>query len=300
VRGNATQIYQVLLNLCVNARDAMPDGGHLTLRAENVMLDEQYASRHPEARPGPFVRIAVSDTGTGIPESVRDRIFDPFFSTKEPDAGTGLGLTTVLGIVKEHSGFINFVSHSGKGTTFEIHLPATPDAEALVETEQAMVVAPPGQGELVLVVDDEKAIRNTTERTLRQHHYQVLLANDGVDAIAQFTSHQDAVKAVVTDLFMPLMDGTALCRTLRRMSPTLPIIVSTGAEIGPGPKEHLSQLAELGVKTVMHKPHSGEELLKALFHVLHEAETPAGPLHELGLEHNRASDPGEPDGGPRG
>jgi len=275
VRGNATQIHQILLNLCINARDAMPNGGRLILRAYNVVLDEHYVSMYPEAKLGPFVRILVTDTGTGIPDSVRDRIFDPFFSTKGMDAGTGLGLTTVLGIVKEHNGFITFVSHPGKGTTFEIHLPATPDAEALVETEQARALAPPGQGELVLVVDDEPAIRGAAERTLKRHHYEVILANDGIDAVAQFTSHRDTVRAVVTDLSMPLMDGTTLCRTLRRLNPTLPIIVSTGAAVGPGPGELLSRLADLGITTVLQKPHSGEELLKALFHVLHEVGSPA-------------------------
>ena len=292
VRGNATQIHQILMNLCINARDAMPNGGQLILRAHNVMLDEHYVSMYPEAKLGPFVRILVTDTGTGIPDSVRDRIFDPFFSTKEVDAGTGLGLTTVLGIVKEHNGFITFVSHPGKGTTFEIHLPATPDAEALVETQQARALAPSGQGELVLVVDDEPAIRGAAERTLKRHHYEVILANDGIDAVAQFTSQRDTVMAVVTDLFMPWMDGTTLCRTLRRLNPTLPIIVSTGAAVGPGPGELLSRLADLGITTVLQKPHSGEELLKALFHVLHEAGAQPASTGELGLERNRVSDRG--------
>jgi PAS domain S-box-containing protein len=270
VVADATQIYQVLLNLCVNARDAMPHGGHLKLSASNVMLDESYVSMSPEASAGPHVLIEVADTGTGIPDAVRERMFDPFFTTKNADKGTGLGLTTVLGIVKDHHGFIILKTQVGEGTTFHVYLPAKPKEQAIADAAQNHAAIPDGTNQLVLVVDDESAIREVMERTLRRHGYQVLLAAEGIEALQRFTQAKGAVAAVVADLMMPLMDGLTLCRTLRRLSPTTPIILSSGASCGDRAEEITRAIAEQEIKYLLHKPYTNEDLLKMLHEVLHE------------------------------
>jgi two-component system, cell cycle sensor histidine kinase and response regulator CckA len=275
VLADATQLHQVLLNLCVNARDAMPSGGKLTLRADNVTLDEHYVAMHKEAVPGPFVRIRVEDTGTGIPDAVRARIFESFFTTKGEDLGTGLGLTTVLGIVRDHKGFITFTTVPGQGTTFEIHLPAVLEAQTLAETAPAPEAIPRGHGELVLVVDDEPAIQDTTRRTLERYGYAVLQAHDGIEALAQFSAHPAEIRAVVTDFIMPLMDGVTLCRTLRVLAPRTPLLVSSGGLFGTPGGEALRAFEELGIGHILHKPHNAEVLLQALSEVLLPSQTPA-------------------------
>ena len=268
VQANATQLHQVLLNLCVNARDAMsPGGGILLLRARNVLLDEHYVSMKPEARVGPYVHLQVSDTGCGIPDAIRSRIFEAFFSTKDVDKGTGLGLTTCLGIVKEHGGFIGVTSVVGQGTTFDIHLPAQPEQKQEPGSEPCGHLAPRGHHELVLLVDDEPAILKAVQRTLTRHGYQVICAGDGVEGMAQFTSHSSTVRVVVTDLMMPLMDGTMLCRLLQRLSPTTPVIVTTGALADEEGQALRTQLARLGIQGILEKPHTGEALLR----MVHEA-----------------------------
>jgi PAS domain S-box-containing protein len=264
VKSNATQIHQVLLNLCVNARDAMPTGGRLTLRAENVVVDEHYASMHTEASAGPYVRIQVADTGTGISEAVRERIYDPFFTTKGPEIGTGLGLTTVLGIVKNHQGFMTFTSEPGKGTVFEVSLPAVPNAETPQAADLAAPSARRGHGEMVLVVDDESAVRQAVERTLLRYGYQPLLAEDGVDALAKFSAHKEEIRAVLTDLMMPVMDGAMLCRALRKLSPKTPLIVSTGMMLGEAAQSMMKSVEALEIKHLLPKPHTAEVLVKTL------------------------------------
>ena len=281
VLGNATQLHQVLLNLCVNARDAMPSGGTLTLRAENVMLDENYVSMLEGVSAGPFVRIQVQDTGTGIPESAREHIFDSFFTTKSHEQGTGLGLTTVLGIVKNHHGWTTFTTAEGKGTTFEIHLPATPETLPCAQSNQASGATPRGHGELILLVDDEPPVHAASRRTLERHGYAVLLAPDGIEALAQFTSRQADIKAVVTDFMMPHMDGVTLARTLRRLSPQTPIIVSSGGLLSRDAADSLQAFKALGIRDILHKPHGAEVLLRALDDALHSA-TPALPQGATG------------------
>jgi CheY-like chemotaxis protein len=219
------------------------------------------------------VRLQVTDTGTGIPDAARDRIFESFFTTKGEDQGTGLGLTTVQGIVRDHKGFITFTTAPGKGTTFVAHLPAVPEAQALAETAQSRAAIPRGQGEMVLVVDDEPAICETTRRTLEHHGYAVLQAHDGIEALAQCSAHQGAVRTVVTDFMMPLMDGVTLCRTLRVLSPQTPIIVSSGGLFGKPGEDALRTFEELGVRHILHKPHTAEVLLRALGEVLSPTRT---------------------------
>ena len=187
ITADATMLHQVFMNLCVNARDAMPDGGTLSIVAENSNIDENYARIHIDAQVGAYVLVTIADTGIGIPPELVDRIFDPFFTTKEIGKGTGLGLSTVIGIIKSHHGFIDVYSELGNGTRFKIYLPATDASEAIITND-----APPllGQGELILVVDDEVAIREITKATLETHGYQTLIASDGIEAIALYAEHK--------------------------------------------------------------------------------------------------------------
>ncbi|HLO89089.1 MAG TPA: ATP-binding protein, partial [Nostocaceae cyanobacterium] len=202
--GDATQLHQVLMNLCVNARDAMPHGGTLKITAENLLVDENYARMHLDAKVNAYIVITVSDTGVGIKPKIIDRIFEPFFTTKELGKGTGLGLSTVLGIIKSHGGFINVYSEEGKGSQFKVYLPAKDTTEIREEPESKL---PQGNGELILVVDDEAAILEITKASLERHNYQVITACDGIEAIALYVKHREQIALVLTDIVMPSMDG---------------------------------------------------------------------------------------------
>ena len=271
----------MLLNLCVNARDAMPEGGRLILRAENVMLDEQFVSMLRGASPGPHVRLEVQDTGTGIPEEHQSRIFESFFTTKGEEQGTGLGLTTVRGIVKEHKGFISFATAPGKGTTFTAYLPAVSETPSASPPPQVEGAVPEGRCELILVVDDEPALRETICRTLKRHGYVAVAACDGIDGLAKFAAQQSEIRTVITDSMMPLMDGVTLCRALRALSPGTPVLVSSGGLLGKAGGAALQAFEELGVRHILHKPHTARALLAALAEALGTAETgppaPAAP-----------------------
>ena len=269
VIADATQLHQVLLNLCVNARDAMPDGGTLRLSAANLDLDASYASMiHEATTPGPHVLIEVSDTGSGIPPEIIERIFDPFFTTKEVGKGTGLGLSTVHGIVKSHGGFIHVDTQPGKGTTFQVWLPAAPDHEA-APTDASHLTVPEGHGELVLVVDDEEAVRGAAQTVLEIHGYRVLQAADGTEALAVFAQNSASIAIVLTDLMMPLMDGMALIQALRTMQPAMPIIASTGL----GGKARMAGLKAMQVEAVLSKPYRADALLRTIHEALHPAAT---------------------------
>jgi PAS domain S-box-containing protein len=270
VRGDATQLHQVLLNLCVNARDAMHDGGTLSITAENVQFDTNYAAMHPDAKPGPYVMLRVSDTGTGIAPDIVDKIFDPFFTTKETGNGTGLGLSTVMGIVKSHGGFVTLHSTVGQGSEFLVHLPALPrDTAALDEPNGA--AAPKGNGELILLVDDEENIRGVLRETLVRHNYRVETARDGAEASAVFARNATDVKLVITDLDMPFLDGVNLVRVLRRLNPTVKVIVSSGLGESKAAQERIAELKELGVKSILAKPYTAEKILTAVHRLLTSA-----------------------------
>ena len=271
VRGDPTQLHQVIMNLCVNARDAMPHGGDLTLALADCEVGAAMARTNNGAKPGPHVLLQVSDTGTGIPADYVDKIFDPFFTTKEIGQGTGLGLSTVLGIVNGHGGFIQLETAAGRGTQFRVYLPACAQLE---QTEPAAppTAGPRGQGELVLLVDDERVVRQATRTMLERHGYRVLEARDGEDALERFEQHAGEVAVAVVDLLMPHMDGVELTRQLRDRLEPPPIVAMTG--VGNSPK--VTQVKELGGVQVLEKPFTAEVLLQAIGRVLRRETGVAG------------------------
>jgi PAS domain S-box-containing protein len=269
VMGDATQLHQVLLNLCVNARDAMPNGGMLKLSARNVEVDENYAAMLADVKAGRYVVVRVIDEGTGIPPEILGRIFDPFFTTKGVGKGTGLGLSTVLGIVKSHGGAIQVSSEIGKGTVFQVYLPAVEESER-AEGDEVPLPPSPGSGELVLVVDDEATVRGAAQSVLEANGYRVLCAADGTEALAVFAQHSDEVSVVITDLMMPFMDGIALARALRKMRPDLQVVASTGL----GEKTQLAELKRVGVDVLLHKPYGADSLLRVVYQLLHPGSEP--------------------------
>ena len=269
VSGDATQLHQILLNLCVNARDAMsPNGGTLKLSCENIEVDQELASLNPGASLGPHVCFVVTDTGSGMTPEVMEKIFNPFFTTKEQGKGTGLGLATVIGIVKGHKGFLTLQSEVGVGTTFKVHVPATSEARA-EEKHDEDVSTLRGNGEVVLVVDDESSIREVIVGTLEAHNYRCYTAEDGTDALALYFERRGTINLVITDLHMGIMDGITLTRSLRKLTPEAKVIISSGHI----QKESQDALEGLGVKVLLEKPYTAEKLLRSVKQAL--AETPA-------------------------
>ena len=262
--GDPTQVHQVLMNLCVNARDAMPDGGSIGVSLDNVVLDETYAAMTLDAKAGSYVLVRVTDTGTGIPPEVRDRIFEPFFTMKEVGKGTGLGLSTTLAIVKSHSGFITVESEVGAGTTFSVYFPANV-TDASGEREAATRPAlPRGHGELILVVDDEHPIRQMVERTLETFGYRVISASNGAEAVAVYADNASGIAAVVTDMAMPIMDGPTMIVALRAIKPSVKVIGSSGLDNSSSIGRALSG----GLEHFVSKPYTADALLTILAKVL--------------------------------
>jgi signal transduction histidine kinase/CheY-like chemotaxis protein len=266
ITGDPTQIEQVLLNLCVNARDAMPGGGNLSLRMENLVLDESHAVANLEARPGRHVVISVTDTGAGMTREIQDRIFEPFFTTKETGKGTGLGLSTTLAIVKGHGGFINCYSEPGKGSVFKVYLPASPDATVETQAPAHQSSLPRGHNELVLVVDDEEPIRNLAQTMLKRFGYRVLLAADGTEAVKLYTSRRNEIALVITDMAMPVMDGPATIAALQAINPNVKVIGSSGLDMNDGAVGAVNT----GLRHFMPKPYTAETMLTMLLEVLQE------------------------------
>jgi PAS domain S-box-containing protein len=264
IEGDPTQLHQILLNLSVNARDAMPAGGMLTISARNFPVDEHYASMTPGAKAGPHVLFEVKDTGMGIARQIIHQIFDPFFTTKELGHGTGLGLSTVIGIVKSHGGFMSVESEIGRGTNFKIYLPAMMETQGTLKQSEPTTVCR-ANGELLLIVDDEKPILQVARALLEGHGYQVVTAGDAPEALAIFALRKDEIKLVLTDLAMPLMDGIALIRTLQKMKPEVRIVASTGqGALEKGAHE----LPGLNVRACLTKPYNKEMLLTTLHDTL--------------------------------
>ncbi|MBD1842591.1 response regulator [Cyanobacteria bacterium FACHB-63] len=261
VSGDATHLHQVLINLVVNARDAMLDGGTLTISAENRFIDEHYARMNLDASVGSYIGLRVKDTGTGMPVEVIDRMFEPFFTTKEMGKGTGLGLSTVRGIVKSHGGFIDVFSKVGKGTEFKVFLPAI-EATIAPQAEPSNLLD--GNSEWILVVDDEVEILETTKASLEAYNYHVLLANDGIEAIALCAQHKDKIAVALIDMMMPSMDGPTTIQTLQKIQPDLKAIAISGFVSNDKLRE------ASGIKHFIAKPYTIQELLQALQTVLRQ------------------------------
>ena len=256
--GEPTQLHQVLLNLCVNARDAMPHGGTVSILAANAPVDDTFASGIEGARAGRFVRWTVRDTGTGMTPEVMNRIFDPFFTTKELGKGTGLGLSTVLGIVRSHEGFLRVESTPGAGTAFEVYLPAAEGSSTTVTERPAGEFR--GNGETVLIVDDEDTVREISRTVLTALNFKVLLANDGTEALIHAADNPGLIQLVITDYDMPHLDGEVLVPALRRMMPDARIILASGTLN----EQREAAMRVEGVDAILDKPFSQAKLVEAL------------------------------------
>lgn len=268
VRANATQMHQLLTNLCVNARDAMPRGGSLQVTVEQVVLDEVYVGMNVEAKAGPYVLLRVEDTGTGMPPHILEKVFEPFFTTKEVGKGTGLGLSTVHEIVRNHGGFVHIYSEVGIGTRFHVYLPAEVDAEISADAAIELTKLPRGNGECILVVDDEEAIRTVAKRTLERFGYRVLLACHGAEALSIYVQHRSTIAVVITDMTMPVMDGPATIIALKIIEPKVRIVGSSGLTANG----NVAKAAGAGVEHFVPKPYTAEAILRAIHDILSEPE----------------------------
>ena len=265
VTGDPTQLHQVLLNLCVNARDAMPEGGELQLTVANVTHTEALQGVLGPIEPRDYSALTVSDTGSGIPEEIRDKIFDPFFSTKPPGKGTGLGLSTLLAIVKSHGGALTMTTETGEGSSFCVLLPA--ERREGSKADQASVPRiQHGNGELLLIVDDEAYIRDISKQTLEAYGYEVIVASNGAEALSAFLEASSRVALVITDMMMPVMDGLALIRALRRINPTIPMIAASGLNAD----SMTDRARAAGASTFIAKPYTAEELLARIAELVHK------------------------------
>lgn len=263
VIGDPTQLHQVLLNLCVNARDAMPNGGRLAVHADAANVGPDGNSLAPGIVPGPYVVLDVEDTGTGIPPEILDKIFDPFFSTKGPTPGTGIGLSTSLTIVKNHGGHLRVYSEVGHGTRFRIYLPAS-TVDGSAASVPAATLSPRGDGQTVLIIDDEAAIRLLVQHLLESAGYQVLSAADGTAGVDVFTAHRASIAVVLVDMMMPSLGGADTIRALAAIDPRVPIIAASGISAN----EEAARAASPQVTHFLSKPFKAEALLSALGDVL--------------------------------
>ena len=272
VVGNPTQVHQVLMNLVVNARDAMPSGGTLTISAANCRLNAAQAAAKPDARPGDWVVLEVSDTGTGIAPEALARIWNPFFTTKAVGKGTGLGLSTVRGIVLSHHGFVELQTEFGHGTTFRVYLPAN-EGESPRRTSVSPFKLPEGENELILVVEDDQAVRDSVSAIIRQHGYRVQSCADGGEAITYFTAGPNEIALVLTDVDMPHLGGAALASALRQLRPDLPLIVMSGLSREEPSGSDVQSARDLA-QAFLTKPFTAEVLIETIQRVLHQSAKP--------------------------
>ncbi|HEY4988548.1 MAG TPA: ATP-binding protein, partial [Opitutaceae bacterium] len=268
ITGDPTQLHQLLLNLVVNARDAMAHGGTLTLGATNVVVGAQFAATSRSAAAGNYVLIEVTDTGCGIPESVRERIFEPFFTTKEEGKGTGLGLATVQMVVKSHGGFLSLESEIDRGSTFRIYLPADPAFRPVDSVRPFQPDIPRGRDELVLVVDDETSICEITQQTLESFGYRVIVARDGAAAVAIYAKRAPEISLVLIDMMMPIMDGAATIHVLRCINPAARIIAASGLELTC----NIARATGAGVTDFLLKPFTADVLLQRVRNAIDRPE----------------------------
>jgi PAS domain S-box-containing protein len=286
VRADPGQLEQVLMNLCLNARDAMPGGGRLMIETQNVEMGEQYTQIPPYVPPGRYVRLSVSDTGVGMDAATRERIFEPFFTTKEPGKGTGLGLATVYGVVRQHGGFVHVDSEPGRGTTFHVFLPASEGPlHEKAKKEIAQTEPVRGGTETLLVAEDHDGVREMARATLEGLGYRLLLARDGDEALQTFLAHRDKIALVLLDVVMPKLDGRGLYAQMRAVKPEISVLFTTGYTVEVAA---LSALVEKGVP-VLQKPYTpaqlGRKVREALDHV-----TPAPTTGPASSSHIRRGD----------
>jgi CheY-like chemotaxis protein len=270
IQADPTQIEQVLMNLGNNAKDAMPGGGRLLFETGNIYLDELYSARQVGVEPGHYVLLKVSDNGLGMSREVLSRIFEPFFTTKGVGEGTGLGLSTVYGIVKAHHGHITCYSQPGQGTIFKLYLPAD---EQAAPSDAPSTPGPrhlPGGRETVLLVDDEPALLEVALEMLQQFGYQVLTASSGEEALAILGRADPCVDLVIMDLGMPGMGGRACLAEVLKLAPALPVIISTGYSTNGQERE----LLEAGAAAFLAKPYQMVELLVKVRQALDESKLP--------------------------
>ncbi|WP_414664543.1 PAS domain S-box protein [Horticoccus sp. 23ND18S-11] len=267
IQADTTQFNQVLINLCINARDAMPQGGRIEVELENIMVDAALAAANPGAHPGPHLRISVNDSGTGIAPGIIDKIFDPFFTTKAAGKGTGLGLSMVAGILKSHGGFVHVDSEPGRGSTFHLFFPATPESGA----EHTPIASGParGQGEGILLIDDEPIVRDTLQLLLQRAGYHVFPAADGSTGLLEYERHRTEISLAITDMMLPDQVGTGVISALRQRTATLPIIAISGM-MGSGRFDPMLR-SQSGVECLA-KPLSPASLLAAVRRGLQTSE----------------------------
>ncbi|MDB6093947.1 MAG: hybrid sensor histidine kinase/response regulator, partial [Verrucomicrobia bacterium] len=262
VSADSTQLSQVLMNLGINARDAMPEGGRLVFRALNVTVGEGHARVHPGISAGPYVLLVVEDSGTGIPPDIIERIFDPFFTTKGAGKGSGLGLSTVLGIVKSHGGFMEVQSEIGHGTKFSLYFPAITASQVTRPT--IMEKAPPrGNGETILVIDDEADVRDVVQALLESSGYTVRLAAEGMAGIGVYSEYRSEISAVITDMMMPAMQGSEVVKELRKINPELRVVAMSGVLAS-----NTNIREEPGRTVLLQKPMTGIALLQTVHKLL--------------------------------
>ena len=261
VMGDPNQMQQMLLNLAVNARDAMPGGGELIFETDTVHLDEEYCRMHLGAIPGDYVLIAVTDTGHGIAREHLGRIFEPFFTTKQPGQGTGMGLAMVYGIVKNHGGYIQVYSEPGLGTTFKVYLPLAEHVSTPTERREGQIQRGSGR---VLLIDDEQVVQDVASHMLSMLGYQVVTFGSGTEALEYYRAHHPEIDAVIVDMIMPGMGGQECFRELKRINPTIRAILSTGY----GVNEKVQSLIDEGIREFVQKPYQLSQLSEAMRRVL--------------------------------
>jgi len=259
VRADPTQIEQVVMNLCLNARDAMPDGGHLLVKTRNIELDEEFCRKNPQARPGRHVILEVTDTGHGIDAATLERIFEPFFTTKGPSKGTGLGLATVYGVVKQHGGLVTVESEVGKGTTFRVYLQVSPESAASSRCDEDGTSSRGGT-ETILVVEDHEGLRELDREILTNSGYKVLAVTDGEEAIQVFRANAGNIDLALLDVMLPKMSGPEVHSRIRALNENVPILFTSGYS----PDAELLKKLEAAGHPLLQKPYSPRELLRKL------------------------------------
>jgi len=260
--ADSSQIEQVLMNLANNARDAMPDGGLLTMGTELVELGEEYIKTHGYGKPGMYALISVTDTGEGMDENIREKIFEPFFTTKEVGKGTGLGLSMVYGIIKQHNGYINVYSELGKGTTFKIYLPlTTAEVEETKPTEPTITI---GGTETILLAEDDADVRTFTKSVLEEFGYTVIEAGNGEDAVKRFIENKDKVQLLLLDVIMPKKNGKEVYEEIRKTRPEIKALFMSGYATNIIQKKGI---LEKGLNFIL-KPISPTKLLRTIREVL--------------------------------